>query len=93
MYEAGRQECETEVTANVMDRFERRLTEEISTVRDELRAVDGRLREQIRELDTAVRLDMRDMRFEILKWSFGFWIGQVIATAAIVGGMLQLTIR
>jgi hypothetical protein len=61
------------------DSFERRLVEEISKVR-----VD------ISRLEVVLRQDMATGRFELLKWCFLFWIGQVLAISGIVGVMLRL---
>jgi len=33
---------------------------------------------------------LAELRADILKWSFVFWIGQVAATAAILAGILSL---
>jgi hypothetical protein len=60
------------------ERFERRLTEEISGLRTELH--DGL---------AAVRQEMHAMRADILKWSFLFWIGQVATMTALLSYMLR----
>lgn len=36
-----------------------------------------------------IRVEMAQLRTELLKWSFLFWIGQVVATASIMGFMLR----
>jgi hypothetical protein len=63
---------ETVLTRSV-ERFERRLVEEISTLRVEMHAMRSELRAEI-----------ADQKFELLKWSFLFWIGQVAAIAALM---------
>lgn len=70
--------CVEHVMTQSAERFERRLVEEISKLRIEM--VQGM---------TAIRQEMADQRFELLKWSFLFWIGQVVA----VGTLLRLTGR
>ena len=60
------------------DRFERRLVEEASALRLEMRQGFADLRH-----------DMADGRFELLKWSIAFWMGQLIAIAGIVGMLLR----
>src|SRR5688572_19543384 len=102
LLDATRREWTAEVTALAPERFERRLTEEISGVRvsmaqseSGLRVEIARLREElradIRAVDASLRQAMADLRFDLLKWSFAFWIGQVIAVAGIMGLMLRLT--
>jgi hypothetical protein len=49
------------------DSFERRLREEVSTV----------------------RLDIANLRFELLKWSFVFWITQLAAIAGMMGFLIR----
>ena len=56
------------------DKFERRLSEEISGLRVWLH--DGLL---------SVRQELATTRVEMLKWSFLFWLGQVAAMAGCWG--------
>ena len=65
------------------DRFERRLTHEVSLLRQEFHTAlhDGL---------TAVRNELTTTRVEILRWSFLFWIGQVATTAALLAFMLRV---
>lgn len=130
--EAGR-EWKADVTSLAVDRFDRRLVEEASGLRQEITKADAGLRQELttvaaglrQELTTVaaglrqqistleaglrqetttlaaslrqemagveVRLhrELADMRFDLLKWSFLFWIGQVVAITAIMGVMLR----
>ena len=78
------------------ERFERRLTEEISGLRAEMHESIAAVRLELhdglaavhREFG-AIRHEMTDMKAEILKWSFLFWIGQVATTAALLSFMLR----
>ena len=65
-----------------VDRFERRLTTEISTVR-----VD--VARDLSALRVDVARDFTTLRVELLKWSFLFWVGQ----AATMAGMLAYMLR
>jgi hypothetical protein len=67
LFEKAEQDMTDAILTRSVDRFERRLVEEISKV----------------------RVEMRDHKGELLKWSFVFWVGQVAA----VGALLQLTGR
>lgn len=72
-----------------VDRFERRLTDEISSLRvDFTREVSG-LRQDIGRQISDVRHDLGQVRVELLKWSFLFWIGQVAAVAGLLALMLR----
>jgi hypothetical protein len=38
---------------------------------------------------SALRLDMSNLKFDLLKWCFVFWIGQLAAITAIMAVLLQ----
>jgi hypothetical protein len=67
------------------ERFERRLVEETSALRLETTQLRGEMREGFADL----RRDMADGRFELLKWAFAFWVGQLVGIAGIVGMLLK----
>lgn len=70
---AGR-EWKDEVMTAAIDRFERRIVEEASKLRVDIANTESRLQARIADL---------------MKWSFVFCIGQVIAMTAIMGAMLR----
>jgi hypothetical protein len=76
--DAQQRESMEAVMTHCSDRFERRLVEEASALRLEMRQGFSDLRR-----------DMADGRFELLKWSIAFWMGQLIAIAGIVGMLLR----
>jgi hypothetical protein len=78
------------------ERFERRLVEENSKIRLEMGAMRSDLRTEIGELRCEMRQgfadlrrDMASDRFELLKWAFLFWVGQLASISAIVGLLLR----
>ena len=60
------------------ERLDRRMAEVLATI-------DRRLA----ETTAALRTDMATLKFEILKWNFLFWIGQLAALTAILSVMLR----
>ena len=76
--EAERQEVSDTMLTAVSERFERRLAEEGAKFRVELAALGSGLRQEM----------ARD-RFELLKWMFVFWIGQLAAMSAILSFLLR----
>jgi len=148
LFKTAHDECTTDVTTTVVDRFERRLTEEanglraalahstealrleIAGLRTEMHDGDSALRLEMREADNALKLEMRELgaslrgemrelasslrrelgelgaslrgeiaalrqenlegRFELLKWCFVFWVGQVFAVAGVVAVIVRL---
>jgi len=50
---------------------------------------ERRLAEEMAKMELAMDAGFSNLKFEILKWSFVFWIGQ----AAVVAGMINLMLR
>ena len=78
------------------ERFERRLAQESSALRQEIAA----LRQELRRETGAIRRDMSegfaqvhqkvaDARADVIKWSFLFWTGQSLTTAGILLAILR----
>jgi len=72
-----RQCVETMLTQSV-ERFERRLGEEVSSLRVDVIQGHATLRQEI-----------AGQKADLLKWSFLFWTGQMIALAGIVAMLLN----
>ena len=81
LLDTDRKEWSEHVLSVAADRFERRLTEEISHFREEIR-------EGLHNGLTSVRQEIATTRVEMLKWTFVFWIGQVAAMAGLLAYML-----
>ena len=82
------------------ERFERRRTQEMSSLRADMHQAiaslrlemhDGlaAVRHEFRQEFPAIRHEMATLKAEILKWSFLFWIGQVATMAALLSFMLR----
>jgi hypothetical protein len=67
----------------------REMTEGLAQVRQEMTQGLADVRREMTAEFAAVRREMADMRFDLLKWSFVFWIGQVLAIAGIMSLMLR----
>ena len=82
LLDTERKDWSEQVLGGAGDKFERRLSEEITALRVEMRNAlhDGL---------TAVRQELSITRVEMLRWSFVFWIGQVAAIAALLAFMLR----
>ena len=61
-----------------------------ASLRGEMAELGASLRGEMTRLGASLRKEMSDGRFEILKWCFLFWIGQVVAIAGVFGLMLRL---
>jgi hypothetical protein len=93
MLDAERRDWSDQVLSLAADRFERRLTHEISALRVDLVQAESHLRRDLHEGLAGVRQEISDTRVELLKWSFLFWLGQVAAIAGLLGFMLRATGR
>jgi hypothetical protein len=82
VFDSEREDWSEHVLSVAADRFERRLTEEVTALRVEVRDAlhDGLL---------SVRQELATTRVEALKWSFVFWVGQV----AVIAGLLAFMLR
>jgi hypothetical protein len=58
--------------------------------RRELGRVETGLRQDFSQMEIRVLREVGNSRFELLKWSFLFWIGQVVTMSAIVAAMLRI---
>jgi hypothetical protein len=78
MLHASNARCKDDVLEKTAERFERRLVEETS-----------KLRVDMAQLRTDLHGEIVSSRFELIKWNFVFWIGQVVALAGVIGLMLR----
>lgn len=68
-----------EVMTICLERFDRRMAEEVSG-----------LRVQIAQSESTLRGDIAAGRVEFIKWSFIFWVGQVLAVTGILTVLLRV---
>lgn len=82
LVESSRREWTEQVLSIATVRFERRLTQEISTLR-----VD--FTRELHQGLAAVRQEIATVRVELIRWSFVFWIGQIAAMIGVLAFMLR----
>lgn len=78
MFDSHTGACTDYVLEGSTERFERRLVEETS-----------RLRLDMAQMRTDLHGAIVSSRFELLKWAFAFWVGQVVAMVAVMRLMLR----
>jgi hypothetical protein len=66
------------------------MTELGAGLRQEMAQMATALRQEIGQLGSGLRQEISDGRFELLKWCFLFWAGQVVAIAGILAVMLRM---
>ena len=79
---SAKAEWKDDVVTTAVERFERRLTTEISSLRVDMTREIAALRQDFTR-------DLSSVRVELLKWSFLFWVGQVAAIAGLLAFMLR----
>jgi hypothetical protein len=79
-----------QLLATATDRFERRLSDEVSKLREGdavIRLEVAGLRVAMTEQFAAAQVQAERRHHELLKWSLVFWIGQAAAAAGIVSAL------
>lgn len=105
VFELERRTWSDEVLNIGAERFERRLAESASSLRVQIAETEARLRQEMANVEVRLRQELGAMevrilreilreiassRVELLKWSFLFWIGQVVAISAVMAAMLRV---
>jgi hypothetical protein len=71
-----------DVVTSAVERFDRRLTTEMSSLRVDMTREIAALRQDFTK-------ELSSVRVELLEWSFLFWVGQVAAIAGLLAFMLR----
>ncbi len=65
-------------------------------LREELRRIDQALREELRRIDQALRAEIHQLdqkieatKADLIKWTFGFWVGNVAVLSGIMFALLR----
>lgn len=72
------------------ERFERRLAETASGLRVQIAESEARLRQELPRMEVRIVRKIAGGRVQLLKWSFVFWIGQVVTVSAVMAAMLRV---
>jgi hypothetical protein len=83
-FDTTRQEWAADVITLAVERFERRLARESDALRLAAHDLEAARRQELAEITTTVREEIRLQRVEIAGWAIVFWLAQVVATAAVI---------
>jgi hypothetical protein len=94
------EEVQNEMLSTITERLDGRLIALGAELRTEIAKTEGRLRVEMMELDSnlrvamadgfaGVRRDIVDMRVDVLRWAFAFWLGQFAATVGLLAFLLR----
>ncbi|MBI2877895.1 MAG: DUF1640 domain-containing protein [Candidatus Tectomicrobia bacterium] len=72
-------------TKEDLQRTEMALREDLVGLKEDLRQTEAALREEIHRLDQKIEATKADL----IKWAFGFWIGNVAVLAGIMFALLR----
>ena len=78
-----------DVTSTASLQFERRLVEEVSSVKVQMAQGFACVREEMARMRTDLSTQMAEQRAELLKWAFLFWVGQFFASASIAVAVIR----
>ena len=98
---AALEDAKKDMLTAAYDRFDARLATAAAELRAELTRTQADVRQEIADGDAGLRVaftvglsrirtEMTDMRVDVLRWAFVFWIGQVVATASLIALMLRV---
>ena len=87
------EEVQNDMLTTATDRFDRRLIEVESNIRQDMMRMETAFRVALAEGLSKIRTEMSEMQVNVIRWSFVFWVGQFAATAALLGFMLRSTGR
>jgi hypothetical protein len=81
--------AQNETITLAVERFEARLTAVCAQLKSELREEivngDASIRVALVEGLSSIRKEMGDLRVDVLRWSFLFWLGQIAAMGMMFG--------
>jgi hypothetical protein len=83
------EEVQSDMLTITTERFEARLATVGSGLREDMVRMESGVRIALADGLSKIRTDISEARVNVLYWSFLFWLGQVAATAALVGVMLR----
>ncbi len=83
------EEVHKQMLTTAAERFDSRLVSVEYNLRLEMTRIETGLHVALAEGLAKIRTEMSELRTDVLRWSFLFWIGQFAATAALLGVMLQ----
>lgn len=87
------EDAKSDMLAVSQDKFETRLSVAATELRQDMAKLDANLRVTMTEGFSAVRKDLFEMRSDIIRMSFLFWIGQFVALVSVVALMLRSLAR
>ena len=98
------EEAQNDMLTISTERVDARLAFVGSDLRSELYRTQSELRQDIARMDAGIRIalsdglskirtDMTEIRVDVVRWSFIFWVGQFAAMAALIGLMLRTITR
>ena len=82
LLDSDRKDWSEQVLSTAADRFERRLTDQVSALREDVR-------DSLHDGLMSLREELATNRVEMLKWSFLFWLGEISVIASLLAFMLR----
>lgn len=94
------EEVQTDMLTMTTERFDGRLIAVAAELRAEITRTQSELRQEMATGDaglrvaltdglSTIRTELTEMRVDVLRWSFLFWVGQLAAVATLLAFMLR----
>jgi len=87
------EEAKNDMLAATQEKFEARLATVASELRQDMAKLDANLRVTMADGFSGLRKEMSEMRVDMIRMSFLFWLGQFVALVAALGYMLRPFVR
>ena len=65
------------------------LDQTASSLREDLHQTASALRDDLHQTQAALRKEIQDVKVDLLKWTFAFWVGAVAVLSGIMLGLLR----
>ena len=78
-----------EAEARALLEFVETSVQEKAATKDDLERSASSLRDEIHRTEAVLRKEIQDVKVDLIKWSFAFWLGAVAVLSGIMLGLLR----
>ena len=78
-----------EAEARALLEFVETSVQEKAATKDDLHQTASSLKDDLHQTEAALRKEIQDVKVDLLKWSFAFWVGAVAVLSGIMLGLLR----
>ena len=86
-------EMKADMLRTAQEQFEARMDTRFEQINGDVATFDANLRIAMSDGFSKIRSEMSDMRVDILRWSFFFWVGQLVALGSLMAVLIRSAIH